>query len=61
MKVSDAEIIRALTPISIALMGCTIALFIIWKAPKNDAGFGLASTAFAGAAGLAQSNKAPNE
>ena len=52
----NVEIIRAFTPIYLALIGGVIGMFVlITKA--IDAGFGLASTAIAGAAGLAQPQK----
>ncbi|MEO0376734.1 MAG: hypothetical protein AAF329_19365 [Cyanobacteria bacterium P01_A01_bin.17] len=56
--VLNAEIIRASTPISLAIIGGIIGITVLWKAPDDtSAGFGLASTAIAGAAGLAQPNK----
>jgi hypothetical protein len=55
------EVIRALTPILIAAIGGVIGIVVLLKTPDNQAGFGLASTAIAGAAGLAQSNKDPKE
>ncbi|GAB4347287.1 MAG: hypothetical protein OHK0047_41270 [Leptolyngbyaceae cyanobacterium] len=54
---STAEIIRALTPILIAAIGGVIGVIVLLKNPDNQAGFGLASAAIAGAAGLAQPNK----
>lgn len=54
---NTAEIIRALTPILIAAIGCVIGVVVLFRNPDNQAGFGLASTAIAGAAGLAQPNK----
>ncbi len=52
-----AEVIRALTPIFIAGIGGVIGIVILLTDPENTAGFGLASSAIAGAAGLAQPNK----
>ena len=52
-----AEIIRALTPILIATIGGMIGVAVLVINPNNQAGFGLASAAIAGAAGLAQPNK----
>ena len=55
----DVEIIRALTPICIAVIGGIIGLTVLVTAPNESAsaGLGLAGTAIAGAAGLAQPNK----
>jgi hypothetical protein len=60
MKSSTPELIRAITPMFIATIGAVIAVAVI--VTKNDsaqfsAGLGLAGTAIAGAAGLAQSSK----
>ncbi len=49
----NAEIIRALTPILLATIGGVIGIATLVQ-NSNAAGFGLASTAIAGAAGLAQ-------
>jgi hypothetical protein len=58
MKINP-EMIRALTPISLALIGGAIGIAVLAMNKVGDkvdpAGFGLASTAIAGAAGLAQS------
>ncbi len=56
-----AEIIRASTPILIAAIGGLIGIFVLFTHPENNAGFGLASTAIAGAAGLAQPHKDPDQ
>lgn len=53
------EIIRALTPIFIAFIGGAIGLAVLMTG--NEAGFGVASTALAGAAGLAQPGKEGND
>ena len=55
------EVIRALTPILIAAIGGVIGIVVLFQAPGNQAGFGLASTAIAGAAGLSQSSKDPSQ
>ncbi|GAB4384471.1 MAG: hypothetical protein Kow00121_47980 [Elainellaceae cyanobacterium] len=52
----DPEIIRALTPLMIALIGGAIGITVLIKG-SSEAGFGVASTALAGAAGLAQPGK----
>ena len=52
------EIIRALTPMFIALVGGTIGIALVFK--PIEGGFTLASTALAGAAGLAQPGKEEN-
>lgn len=54
----NAEIIRALTPIFLALIGGSIGMAVLIM-DGGEAGFGLASTAIAGAAGLAQPQKEP--
>ena len=59
----NAEVIRAITPIFIAAIGGAIGLAVLLS-PGNvakDAAFGLATTAIAGAAGLAQPTKDPNQ
>lgn len=53
----SAEVIRALTPMFLALIGGAIGIAVLVM-NANSAGFGLASTAIAGAAGLAQSKDA---
>ncbi|MGH2413661.1 MAG: hypothetical protein ACRDEA_08210 [Microcystaceae cyanobacterium] len=56
----NPEIIRASTPIFIAAIGGFIGIAVLvspGKAEKWSAGMGLAGTAIAGAAGLAQSTK----
>jgi hypothetical protein len=55
----NAEIIRALTPIFLALIGGAIGMAVLVM-DAGEAGFGLASTAIAGAAGLAQPQKEQN-
>jgi hypothetical protein len=52
-----AEVIRALTPILIATIGGVIGIVVLVINPNNQAGFGLASAAIAGAAGIAQPQK----
>ena len=55
------ELIRALTPIAIAIIGCIIGVSAILShdidSNKLTAAMGLAGTAMAGASGLAQFNK----
>lgn len=60
LPIWNAEIIRALTPILLALIGGTIGMAVLIM-DAGDAGFGLASTAIAGAAGLAQPQKEQNQ
>jgi hypothetical protein len=56
------EMIRALTPLFIALIGGVIGLTVLLIGAKDtQSAFGLASTAIAGAAGLAQPNKDPEQ
>ncbi len=59
MKSITPELINSLTPIFIAMIGGIIGVTVIIKEPADKwaAGFGLAGTAIAGAAGLAQSSK----
>ncbi|MBD0265320.1 MAG: hypothetical protein ICV78_22145 [Tolypothrix sp. Co-bin9] len=61
MKDFNPEIIRAMTPIFIASVGAIIGVAALFSPDisdaKTSAGFGLAGTAIAGAAGLAQSSK----
>jgi hypothetical protein len=57
---NHVEVIRALTPIFLALIGGVIGIAVLVTRP-SDAGFGLASTAIAGAAGLAQPYKDPKD
>lgn len=55
---TTSEVIRALTPIFIALIGGIIGISVLVSNTNNAAaGFGVASTALAGAAGLAQPSK----
>ena len=59
----NAEIIRAVTPLFIATIGGVIGVAVLFVPDTKDndakwsAGIGLAGTAIAGAAGLAQSTK----
>ncbi len=55
----DAEVIRAVTPLFIAAIGGIIGITVLVMG-ASEAGFGLASTAIAGAAGLAQPHKDQN-
>ncbi|MDZ8227873.1 MULTISPECIES: hypothetical protein [unclassified Nostoc] len=62
MKSLTPEVIRAITPMFIATIGAVIAVAVIVSPNGKDAGqfsagLGLAGTAIAGAAGLAQSSK----
>lgn len=61
MKSNQAELIRALTPCFLAGIGGAIGLAVIFSPGLNEtrstAGLGLAGTAIAGAAGLAQPNR----
>lgn len=55
----DTEVIKARTPIYLASAGVLLALIALvpWvEREKANAAFGLAGTAIAGAAGLAQTN-----
>ena len=57
---NQADLIRALTPITIAIIGGIIGVSAIFSPIKDNnltAAMGLAGTALAGASGLAQSNK----
>lgn len=56
MKLLNADMIRALTPIFMALMGGAIGLAILYT-NADPASFSLATGAIAGAAGLAQPGK----
>jgi hypothetical protein len=55
------EVIRAITPMFMATIGAVIAVTVLVSPKITDAkwsaGLGLAGTAIAGAAGLAQSSK----
>lgn len=55
-KQFSVEVIEALTPIFLALIGGLIGMVVL-VAEADPAGLGLASTAIAGAAGLAQPYK----
>jgi hypothetical protein len=61
MKSNIPEIIRAITPMFLATMGMFIGVAVLVSPNISDAkwnaGLGLAGTAIAGAAGLAQGNK----
>ena len=60
MKLITPEFMNSLTPMLIAIIGGIIGITVIFKAPANEnwaSGMGLASTAIAGASGLAQSGK----
>ncbi|BAY30623.1 hypothetical protein NIES2107_24680 [Nostoc carneum NIES-2107] len=59
MKDVTPELIRAITPIFMATVGAVIGVTVLVSSNGNDksAGLGLASTAIAGAAGLAQNSK----
>lgn len=60
MKPLNSEIIGALTPIFLGAIGGAIGIAVLvlpLSEAKSAAGFGLAGTAIAGAAGLAQNSK----
>lgn len=60
MKSLNPEVIRALTPILLATIGGAIGVAVLvtdMTDAKWAAGLGLAGTAIAGAAGLAQTSK----
>lgn len=62
MKSLTPEVIRAITPMFLATIGAVIAVAVIVSPNANNpaqfsAGLGLAGTAIAGAAGLAQTGK----
>ena len=61
MKPTTPELINSLTPIFIAMIGGIIGVTVLITPSTTDAkwsaGMGLAGTAIAGAAGLAQSGK----
>lgn len=60
MQFPNSEFIRALTPISLAIIGGVIGVSALFLPDITDtkltAAMGLAGTSVAGAAGLAQSN-----
>ena len=65
MTSTMVELIRALTPIFLAIIGCIIGVSAIFSPELTDAkisaAMGLAGTALAGASGLAQSGQqSPN-
>ncbi len=61
MKSLNPDVIRAITPIFMASVGASIGIAVLVTPNISDAkwsaGLGLAGTAIAGAAGLAQSSK----
>ncbi|MDZ8054458.1 MAG: hypothetical protein RMX68_002380 [Aulosira sp. ZfuVER01] len=61
MKFLTPDFIRAITPLFMAGIGAVIGVAVLVSPNANDAkwsaGFGLAGTAIAGAAGLAQTSK----
>lgn len=61
MTQRNPEVIRALTPIFLAAIGGALGLAVIFTPGLEDdqraSGMGLAGTAIAGAAGLAQNTK----
>jgi len=61
MKSLNPEIIRATTPVILAMVGAIIGICVVLSESISDAksaaAFGLAGTAIAGAAGLAQTSK----
>ncbi|QIR40425.1 hypothetical protein HCG51_29530 [Tolypothrix sp. PCC 7910] len=63
MKDVTPELIRAITPIFMATVGAVIGVTVLVSSNTNDksAGLGLASTAIAGAAGLAQTGKSETD
>ncbi|GEM_PF-5303130 len=62
LSIYSPEVIQALTPIVLALLGALIGcLALIVPADKSTAALGLAGTAIAGAAGLAKSDGSPTK
>ena len=59
MKLPNAEIVRAFTPIFIALIGGAIGVSVL-VTKADPVSFNLATSAIAGAAGLAQPGKDPS-
>ncbi|WP_414565070.1 MULTISPECIES: hypothetical protein [unclassified Anabaena] len=61
MKSFTPDLIRAITPLFLASIGAFIGAAVLFSPKISDAkwsaGLGLASTAIAGAAGLAQTSK----
>ena len=61
MKALTPEVIRATTPVILATVGAIIGICVVLNESISDAksaaAFGLAGTAIAGAAGLAQTSK----
>ena len=55
-KLLSPKVISALTPIVIAVIGGTIGLTVLINKIESPEAMGLASSAIAGAAGLARSN-----
>jgi hypothetical protein len=65
MKTMNSDTLRALTPMLLAVIGGAIGLAAVLapelKPDQRSSGIGLAGTAIAGAAGLAQTSKSePN-
>lgn len=56
----SVEIIEALTPISLAVIGGVLGFYAMQSGAKDGAGFTVASTALAGAAGISQPFKKQN-
>ena len=57
------EILKSITPLTLASIGCVIGVVVVVTDSDPDArtaGFGLTSTAIAGAAGVAQDNTSNN-
>ena len=65
MKNSIPEIIESLTPLILATIGAVIAIVILFQPSISEtratAGFGLAGTAIAGAAGLARTGSSEQD
>ncbi|MBW4616465.1 MAG: hypothetical protein KME21_24985 [Desmonostoc vinosum HA7617-LM4] len=65
MKSFNPEVIRALTPMFLATIGAAVGIAVIVSPNISDAkwsaGLGLAGTAIAGAAGLAQTSKSEQD
>lgn len=65
MKSLSPEVIRATTPVILAVVGAIIGICVVLSESISDAksaaAFGLAGTAIAGAAGLAQTGKSEPE
>ncbi|MBD1822692.1 hypothetical protein H6F51_09300 [Cyanobacteria bacterium FACHB-DQ100] len=65
MKFWNPEVIRSATPLVLAGVGAAIGILVVVNKDvdkeKATAAFGLAGTAIAGAAGLAQSGKSDSD